>query len=242
MALLDYIVFLKSDPHKDSLLRKVYLYAIYLLLHLEITEFVKTIIAFILKYDASDILECSNTEISFKDFINRNPNLSTEKDLKQAFTYVLKNPKKYMTMFIKVFMGHTSFEDTKLPMQDFVHFAPFMTIKDGDDNYLALVILRDIVINDAVHIQPQVISTMMSVITENTCIEKHDLVNMFFTPYLQCNKYPQLLLATIVLQLKHLWRGINCAKVDWSNLYQGLLKKLSMARKDTTAHKFVTFF
>ncbi|XP_043284912.1 uncharacterized protein [Venturia canescens] len=235
LNLLEYLTYVMTKEGQEEHKRDVYITVVKALLQQDIKNVYETVVDYILQHDARNTLECSFTEEAFKNFISHNRNLKTATNLRMLLFFLVKNPSKFLTILVKMCIGHPEYSNIMLTPSDFMLVSPILSIREKQEESFILVALRKVCIDNG-EWNSKKFSHLLVVLLDECILDVDDLVNKIFIPYLNesSNNLPNI--NWLMNFLRKVFANLT-EKTNFEVLYLTIMKKMSSIRNDTNLRK-----
>ncbi|XP_034937473.1 uncharacterized protein [Chelonus insularis] len=183
-TILDYLVTIIADPNLEAYIQEVYTTVTRVFMSLNIADVYDVTLGFILKYDAKNILESVHTEEMFNNFIIRNANLKNMTNLKMVLLFLMKNPNKFLSLLVKMCIGHPDYKNVMIPPEDIFLLSSIMKIQcDENGVKFILRVLKEIGLEVTSWEFKKFHKLIMTMIEENL-FTADEILNIVFIPML----------------------------------------------------------
>ena len=235
LYLLEYLHFIVEQSDEEVYKQRVYAFVTKVLILQSIIDLFSITIHYLLNHDGSDILECNKTEENFENFITHNVAFNSPKNLRFVLISIIKNPKKILSILLKMVIGHPNYDHVMISPTEFFLLAPILKIRTENKKTLLMDILADCMQKTEWNIKK--FAHFVQVMEENE-YGADELFNDLFIPYLDFETFNTSNIKSV----------LNCARkmqnkctenLRIDGLMKAIVKKMSYLRKDVNLPKYV---
>lgn len=144
LNLLEYLTFVLMQTNTEEYLRHVYTIVAKILFRQDLPDIYVILVTYITKHDGRNCLESLYTEETFKDFIVQNTNIKSPKILKIILMFLLKSPKKVLSILLKIAIGYPEYQYVMIAPQNLLLLSPIMCIQEDSNETLLSSALKTI--------------------------------------------------------------------------------------------------
>ncbi|XP_076174452.1 uncharacterized protein LOC143150221 isoform X2 [Ptiloglossa arizonensis] len=236
--LLEYLTFLLKQSTEEDLKEFSYTSVTRILSLQDLPAIYEIVMMYLTKHDGNNYLESPHTEEAFNEFITRNSNLQTTKNLKIVLLFLLKNVRLILTILLKITIGHHQYRNIMIFANDLLLLLPFMQIMEDNNQIILINILRTICIEN-IEWNPKKFMDFIQILLDRRIVKVHDLINNVFVPYLEKDTFTLSNIHSILNNIRKL--QVSCTKdTNVKSLIIVLAKKMSFLRKNTSISKYVS--
>ncbi|XP_063993532.1 uncharacterized protein LOC135171119 [Diachasmimorpha longicaudata] len=190
----------------------------------------------ILKHNADNILESENTEKMFMSFILKNPDIKTPNRLKTVLFFLLKNPRKYLMILMRICIGSEEYSNVMINPDDLTRLSPVMTITNEGDK-LVLSCLLKISLENTEFSVVKFSSFIESMISHNI-FTLDELIRTIYVPLIETPSLSISTVRTVLNNIRQTYVTLN--NVNSQLLLKSLAKRMSQLRNDRTISKHLS--
>lgn len=236
MNLLEYLTLVMTKPGQEEHKRIVYATVTRVLMRQDIPDLYQTTLEYILKHDGRNTLESTHTEESFKKFMAHNKNFKSPSNLRVLLLFMMKNPRKILTILVRMAIGDDEYENVMISPEDLCLLSPIMNVREKSDETLFVGALRSVCTTSA-EWNAKKFAHLVEVAMNNGVLSADKIVNAVLIACLADKGIGMSKLRSILNCTRKI--APACTKeTDSAGLLEALVGKMSSVRNDVRLPKY----
>lgn len=234
--LLEYLTNLMLKPGQEHHKQTVYNTVTRILVNLKITDIYQVVIEYIINHDAGNTLESAYTEEMFKNFIFRNTNLKSPANLRILLFFLLKNPKKFLKILVKISIGCSEYKHVMIPPHDLFLLSPIMNIREENNDIMVLNTLRSIG-QEITDWDTKKFSDFITAMIKEEIFTADQCLNQVFIPLIETNKLPTSSIKFAINCIRQIM-PLGGDQINLSAMLMNLARIMSFLRGNPSISRF----
>ncbi|KAG7200541.1 hypothetical protein KM043_001102 [Ampulex compressa] len=236
--LLEYLTFLLLHSEGEDYKELAYSTITEIVFLRSIPDIYEIAVEYITKHDGRNCLESRHTEDTFEHFIRQNSNLRTPKNLKIILLFLLRSPKKVLTILLKIAIGYPEYSNILISPGDLLLLSPFLSIRDENNRPYLSAILKSVCL-ESTQWHPKKLMDLLRVMIDRSIIEGHELVNNVFVPYLDSDSFNASNLKSILANIRQ-FQSKCTRETNTKELIVSLARRMASLRRNSSLLKYTS--
>ncbi|KAK2587869.1 hypothetical protein KPH14_003966 [Odynerus spinipes] len=215
LNLLEYLTYVLVQTDNKEYHEYVYSRVTQILICQSLPDILVILVEYLTKHDGRNCLECFYTEEAFNDFIIYNTNMKSPQILKIILLFLLRNPKKVLSILLKIAIGYPEYENVMIAPQDLLLLSPIMSIREDSNETFLRSTLKTICLEN-VEWNARKFQNLLFALLDSSVLTMEDVVNNILLCYLKGN----------VTSLRNTYCILNCIRKMLDDTYHRPVKKL----------------